>query len=129
MPTAHSIPGFLRPDELKLSVIWLISPFSGRCCLPGRQLYLCLQQPETKSFSSPVIFSLRNTARVKPVGQACEMRCGVQEPIGSLDSCQVSGATAFVFHGLFLFWSLTHVQNGQHVAFDLWLLVRKHTLF
>lgn len=54
--------GFLRPDKLNLTVIRLISPFRSRYCLPGRaarQPYLCLQLPETKSFSSPVIFSLR----------------------------------------------------------------------
>lgn len=63
LPTANSIPGvFLRPDKLNLTVIRLISPFRSRYCLPGRaarQPYLCLQLPETKSFSSPVIFSLR----------------------------------------------------------------------
>lgn len=81
---------FLRPDKLNLAVIRLISPFSCRYCLPGsvaKQPYLCLQLSETKSFSSPVISSLRpctrrDTAcarsRVKPVMWGCKFRCGVQ---------------------------------------------------
>lgn len=63
LPTANSILwGYLRSDKLNLTVIRLISPFRCRYCLPGRaarQPYLCLQLPETKSFSPPVIFSLR----------------------------------------------------------------------
>lgn len=84
-----SLSFFLRPDNLNLTVIRLISPFSCCYCLPGsaaRQPYLCLQQPETKSFSSPVISSLgalhsRDAAGVKPVMQGCKTRCGVQAAV------------------------------------------------
>lgn len=98
LPTANSIPGgFLRPDKLNLTVIRLISPFSCRYCLPGcaaRQPYLCLQLSETKSFSSPVISSLRPCTqrhsegeRVKPVMRGCKFRCGVQSLLSFFFFC------------------------------------------
>lgn len=78
LPTANSIPGgFLRPDKLNLTVIRLISPFRCRYCLPGRaarQPYLCLQLPETKSFSSPVISSLRPCTQRRSESQTSNAR-------------------------------------------------------
>lgn len=79
LPAANSIPGFffLRPDKLNLTVIWVISPFRCRYCLPGstvRQPYLCLQLAETKSFSLPVISSLRPCTQRRSESQTSNVR-------------------------------------------------------
>lgn len=68
---------FLRPDKLNLTVIWVISPFRCRYCLPGstvRQPYLCLQLAETKSFSLPVISSLRPCTQRRSESQTSNVR-------------------------------------------------------
>lgn len=73
----HSWVLFLRPDKLNLTVIWVISPFRCRYCLPGstvRQPYLCLQLAETKSFSLPVISSLRPCTQRRSESQTSNVR-------------------------------------------------------
>lgn len=99
LPTANSIPGgFLRPDKLNLTVIRLISPFSCRCCLPGRaaadsptSVYSCPRQKAFHRLSARHSdLALRDAARVEPVMRGCKFRCGVQSLIKNLNSCQTS---------------------------------------
>lgn len=71
-------------DKLNLTVIQLINPFRCCYCLPGRAsetaLPLSTAAPDKNLFTSChrlTHSSESETARVKPVMQACRFRCGV----------------------------------------------------